>query len=158
MEIRADDLTGEQTLDLLRTHLAGMQDNSPVGHVFALDLSGLQRSDVSVWSVWDAEKICGIGALRQLDMETAEIKSMRTHPDHLRKGVAARLLDYLIEVARRRNIRRVYLETGSGAAFDPAIALYRRRGFTSCDAFGDYTKSDFNQFMCLDLAMPSHRP
>ena len=39
--------------------------------------------------------------------------------------------------ARGRGIRRIYLETGSGEAFEPALELYRRRGFESCGAFGD---------------------
>ena len=77
------------------------------------------------------------------------MKSMRTHPDHLRKGVAAALLDHLIAEARRRGLRRLSLETGSGPAFDPALALYRKRGFVDGEAFGDYEKSAFESFSQL---------
>lgn len=151
MEIRRDDLTHPQTLDLLRLHLDGMHANSPPGAVFALDLSGLQRADVTVWSAWNGDVICGIGALRQLDAATGEVKSMRTHPDHLRTGVGRALLDHIIAAARARGLRRLSLETGSGEAFEAAVAMYRRRGFVDGDAFGDYARSDFNQFLHMDL-------
>jgi putative acetyltransferase len=76
---------------------------------------------------------------------------MRTHPDHLRKGVAAALLDHLIAEARRRGYVRLSLETGRGPDFEPALALYRSRGFANGAAFGDYPASEFNQFLHLAL-------
>jgi len=151
MQIREDDLSSVQTQALLRLHLAGMHANSPPGHVFALDLTGLQAADVTVWSAWAGDAILGLGALRRLDAETGEVKSMRTHPDHLRKGVAAALLEHIIVEARALGLRRLSLETGSGPAFDPALALYRRRRFVSGPPFGDYTASTFNQFLHLAL-------
>ena len=151
MQIRQDDLSSAATQDILRIHLAGMHANSPPGHVFALDLSGLQTPDVTVWSAWEGETICGIGALKQLDAACGEVKSMRTHPDKLRRGVAAALLEHIIGEARARGLVRLSLETGSGPAFDPALALYRRRGFRDGAAFGDYEASAFNQFLHLDL-------
>ena len=124
MDIREDDLSSAATQGLLRLHLAGMHTNSPPGHVFALDLSGLKAPDVTVWSAWEGNEICGIGALRQLDASSGEVKSMRTHPDHLRRGVAAALLERIIQEARARGLRRLSLETGSGPVFEPALALY----------------------------------
>lgn len=151
-EIRTDDLSGEATLRLLVLHLEGMHANSPPGSVFALDLSGLKAPGVSVWSVQDGDAVVGIGALKLLEDGGAEVKSMRTHPDHLRKGVAALLLDHIITQAKAHGVTRLSLETGSGAAFEPALALYRRRGFANGEAFSDYAKSDFNQFLHLELA------
>ena len=78
-------------------------------------------------------------------------KSMRTSDAHLRKGVASRILDHIIVEARRRGYTRLSLETGSGPAFEPALTLYRQRGFTEGGAFGGYEKSPFNRFMHLDL-------
>jgi putative acetyltransferase len=151
MDIRVDDLSSPATLALLRLHLMGMHASSPPGHVFALDLSGLKAPNVTVWSAWQGEAICGIGALKQFDATSGEIKSMRTHPDYLRRGVAAALLEHIIGQARARGLRRLSLETGSGEAFEPALALYRRRGFINGEAFSDYEKSDFNQFLHLAL-------
>lgn len=151
LAIRPDDLSSEPTRALLALHLAGMHANSPAGHVFALDLSGLQAPGVSVWSAWDGDAIVSIGALKELGDGTGELKSMRTHPDHLRKGAAAALLEHIIAEARARGLRRLSLETGSGPSFDAALTLYRRRGFRDGEAFGDYVRSDFNQFLHLDL-------
>jgi putative acetyltransferase len=128
-----------------------MHDTSPPGHVFALDSSGLQSPDVTVWSTWEAESILGIGALKQLDDKCGEVKSMRTHPDYLRRGAATLLLEHIIDEARRRGLAKLSLETGSGPAFEPALALYSRRGFVDGEAFGSYVRSDFNQFMHLAL-------
>ena len=151
MEIRVDDLSGAATQGLLRLHLAGMHANTPAGHVFALDLSGLRAPGVTVWSAWKGEAVCGIGALKHLDAISGEIKSMRTHPDHLRQGVGAAMLEHIIGEARSRGFRRLSLETGQGPAFEPALALYRRRGFVDGEAFADYVRSPFNQFLHLAL-------
>jgi putative acetyltransferase len=151
MEIKRDDLSGPKTRALLALHLAGMQAESPPESVFALDLSGLQAPEISVWTAWIGEEVAGVGALNRLGDASAEIKSMRTHPDYLRRGVAAALLEQMIEEARGLGLKRLSLETGSGPAFDPALALYRRYGFRNGAAFSDYVKSDFNQFLHLDL-------
>lgn len=146
-----DDLTGEGTRALLALHLAGMNQHTPPGLVHALDLSGLQHSSITVWTARDGEAVTGVAAMRVLDDGTGELKSMRTHPDHLRKGVAAALLDHILAEARTRGLTRLSLETGSGPAFDPALTLYRQRGFVDGEAFGGYVRSDFNQFLHLDL-------
>lgn len=151
MEIREDDLSGEATRALLALHLSGMRDSSPPGHSFALDLSGLQTPGVTVWTAWIGGQIAGVGALKLVGEGQGEIKSMRTHPDHLRKGVGAALLDHIIAQARSRGMSRLSLETGSGETFEPALALYRRRGFTNGPAFADYSASPFNQFLHLEL-------
>jgi len=151
LSLRIDDLESDQTRALLAIHLAGMHENTPAGHVFALDLSGLKAPGVTVWSAWRGDEIAGIAALKEIDAMSGELKSMRTHPDHLRQGVAAALLDHIIGEARRRGLTRLSLETGRGASFEPALALYRRSGFANGEAFGDYEASDFNQFLHLDL-------
>jgi len=76
---------------------------------------------------------------------------MRTHPDFLRRGVAAALLEHIIAEARARGMHLLSLETGRGAAFEPALNLYRKRGFVDGEPFADYVRSDFNQFLHLAL-------
>jgi len=151
MEVRLGDFEDPRVIDLLREHLAGMHASSPPGSVFALDLSGLQHPLVSFYTVWDGDDLLGCGALKHVDRETAELKSMRTTSRHLRRGAARFMLDHLLMLARARRYKRVCLETGSGPAFEPALALYRKHGFTACDAFGGYTASEFNQFLQLAL-------
>jgi putative acetyltransferase len=150
-EVREDDLSGDATLRLLALHLAGMHANSPPDSVYALDLSGLKAPGITVWAVWEGDEVVGIGALKELGNGTGEVKSMRTHPDHLRRGVAVLLLDHIMTEAKLRGLTRLSLETGSGPAFEPALALYRKYGFVNGDAFSDYQPSAFNQFLHLDL-------
>ena len=149
--IQEDDLSGESARALLALHLRGMHASSPPGHVFALDLSGLKTPAVTVWSVREGAEVVGIGALKRLDEVSGEVKSMRTHPNYLRRGIAALLLDHMIAAARARGWRLLSLETGSGPAFEPALAFYRRRGFADGEAFADYRRSAFNQFLHLNL-------
>ncbi|MFM1855056.1 MAG: hypothetical protein RLZ83_365 [Pseudomonadota bacterium] len=151
LTVRQDDLSGAQVRALLHLHLAGMQADSPPGTCFALDDSALRHPAVTVWSAWSGDAIAGMAALKTLAPDWGELKSMRTHPDFLRRGVGARLLDHIIAVARQRGMRRLSLETGTGPAFEPALALYRRRGFVDTTAFADYPPSEFNRFMHLDL-------
>jgi putative acetyltransferase len=113
---------------------------------------GLRVPGVTAWTARRDGSLAGIGALKAIGDGTGEIKSMRTHPAHLRKGVAAALLEHIIETARARRYRRLSLETGSGPAFEAALALYRQRGFEKGEAFGDYVASEFNQFFHMDLA------
>jgi putative acetyltransferase len=101
--------------------------------------------------VWEGDAVVAIGALKELGDGTGEVKSMRTHPDHLRKGAAALLLDHIIGEARARGLSRLSLETGSGSAFEPALALYRKRGFVNGEAFSDNRPSAFDQFLHLAL-------
>lgn len=149
--IRAITVDDEQVLALLRVHLAGMRANSPAGSVYALDVSGLTHPSVSFFGLWDESSLMAFGALKELDRTHGEIKSMRTAAAYLRRGAAARILEHLVDLARQRRYLRLSLETGTGAAFEPAIALYRRYGFSNGEPFGDYASSEFNQFMHLVL-------
>jgi len=153
IQICEDDLTEEKVKDLLALHLSGMQSNSPAESVFALDISGLKHPDVTVWTVRVGKEVAAIGALKQLDGTNGELKSMRTHPDFVRMGFAKRLLDHIVLIAKRRGYRRLSLETGSGAEFEAALQLYRNNGFVAGPAFGEYAKSEFNQFFHLALDM-----
>lgn len=149
--VREDDLSSEETRSLLAFHLRQMHANSPRGSVFALDLSGLKAPGVTVWTAWLGAQIVSVGALRAFADATGELKSMRTHPDYMRRGAASAMLDHIIGVAKQRGLKQLSLETGSGEAFEPALALYRKRGFQEGDAFADYVRSPFNQFFHLKL-------
>lgn len=151
MHIIEDDLSGPEIRALLESHFAGMLASSCKGSCHFLDFEGLKGADVTFWSSWDGAALAGCGALRELDARHGEIKSMRTHADHLRKGAAAQMLDHIIKAARERGYVRLSLETGSGEAFEAATALYLRYGFSHCVPFADYSEDPFSRFMTLAL-------
>jgi putative acetyltransferase len=146
-----DALSGPEIRALLEAHFAGMLAHSPAGSCHFLDFDGLKSDGVTFWSIWEGEALTGCGALKQHNDDLGEIKSMRTHVDHVRKGVAAKMLEHIIHVARDRDLHVLKLETGSGSTFEPAIALYRHYGFSDCPPFADYTYDPFSRFMTLSL-------
>ena len=151
MDIKVDDLTGPEVAELLREHLQTMALHSPPESIHALDLEGLRKPEITFWSVWEGAELIGCGALKELDAQHAELKSMRTASLHLRKGVATRLLQYILDEAKRRCYRRISLETGSAAAFEPARKLYANFGFTYCAPFADYVEDPYSVFMTKGL-------
>jgi putative acetyltransferase len=147
MQIGIDDLSAAEVQDLVAEHLAGMHSNSPPGQVNALAIQSLRRPDVTFWTARVDSHLCACGALKELDASTGEVKSMRTRPAYLRQGVGQAILEEIVRTARARGYTHLYLETGTGQAFDAAHAFYRRNEFTRCAAFGDYTATTFNAFM-----------
>jgi putative acetyltransferase len=150
-DIRRDGVTGPEIVALIRLHLENMHAQSPPESVHALGLDSLRKPDVTVWSVWDGTELVGCGALKELDREHGEIKSMRTAPQHLRKGVATRLMEHILTEAKHRSYRRISLETGSTDGFDAALKLYQRFGFERCGPFADYKNDPFSIFMTKAL-------
>ena len=146
-----DDLSGAPIRALLERHFADMLANSPAGSCHFLDFGGLRAGGVTFWSIHKEGMLAGCGALKMLDGAHGELKSMRTADAFLRQGVAARMLGHIIAEARARGAERLSLETGSGAAFEPALALYRRHGFEDCEPFADYRPDPFSRFMTRRL-------
>lgn len=149
--IRVDDVRGDAVIDLLRQHLDHMRAISPPESVHALDLDALRAPAVTFWSVWAGDELAGVGALKALSESEGEVKSMRTAERFLRRGVAALLLQHVLEEARARRYVRVSLETGSTDHFAPARQLYARFGFATCGPFAQYGADPHSAFMTLAL-------
>lgn len=147
MRIELDDLHRPAIHALLDEHLAQMRATSPPESVHALDLDALRAPSISFWSLWEGDTLLGCGALKQLDPQHGEIKSMRTAQDQRRRGAGRTMLAHLIAEARARGYRRLSLETGSQAAFEPARALYRSAGFVPCPPFADYIEDPNSVYM-----------
>lgn len=150
MQIRKDDPTAPYVAGLLAHHLSELR-----GHMaefaFALDATGLSAPEVTFWTAWRDDELAGFVALKQLDPRHGEVKSMRAAPAARRTGVGRALLDHVVAVARARTYERLSLETGTADLHRPAVALYRRAGFTDCAPFADYAPSPHNQFLTLIL-------
>src|SRR5687767_197288 len=129
MEIRLDDLTGPEVIALLEEHLRCMSLVSPPESRHALDLDGLRRPEITFWTIWDGRHLAACGALKELDAQHAEVKSMRTASAYQRRGVGSQLLRHLIDEANRRGYHRLSLETGSMSYFESARRLYTKFGF-----------------------------
>jgi len=151
MDIKIDDLTGLEVTKLIGEHLHSMTLNSPPESIHALNLEQLQRPEITFWSAWEGNELVGCGALKEINPQLGEIKSMRTSSLHLRKGVAKRILQHLIEEGKRRGYRQLSLETGSMDSFSPARRLYTSFGFNYCHPFADYVEDPNSVFMIKDL-------
>ena len=151
MHIEVDDLSRPEIAELLKEHMAHMFLVTPRESVHALPIEGLRSPDITFWSVWENGELLGCGALKELDPQHGEIKSMRTASAHVRKGVAHAVVRHIIAEAKRRGYRRLSLETGSMAAFEPARQLYAVCGFSYCEPFGDYANDLNSVFMTMEL-------
>jgi putative acetyltransferase len=147
IEFRVDDLNGAATRALVERHLRGMYETSPPESVHAFDLSKLKQPGVTFWSAWAGDEIVAIGALKRIDAQNGEIKSMRVSDDWLGKGVGRAMLDHIVGEARRMGLTSLWLETGSVGAFVPALQLYETAGFARCGPFGDFKPDPFSVFM-----------
>jgi putative acetyltransferase len=151
VHIELHDLSRPEIAELLKEHLASMFVHTPPESVHALPIEGLRSPDITFWSVWENGELLGCGALKELDPQHGEIKSMRTASGHLRKGVARAVAHHIIAEAKRRGYRRLSLETGSMAVFEPARKLYAACGFTYCQPFGHYVNDPNSVFMTMEL-------
>lgn len=151
LRIKIDNLNGPEVAALLAEHLRWMRSVSPPESTHALDLEELRRPEITFWCVWDGKELAGCGALKKLSPAHGEIKSMRTAHAYLRRGVGAMVLNHIIAEARRRGYRRLSLETGSMAYFEPARRLYAKFGFTLCPLFADYKEDPNSVFMSMEL-------
>ena len=151
IEIRIDDLTDPRIAEFLDEHIKDMLSVSPPESKHALDLDGLRRPEITFWSVWSEANLIGCGAIKHLDPQHAELKSMRTARTHRGRGVGKVILEHILEEARTRGYRRVSLETGSMAFFEPARGLYRSYGFEICKPFADYKPDPNSVFMTREL-------
>jgi putative acetyltransferase len=151
MIIKIDDLRGLEIAQLLQEHLDHMYSVSPAASVHALDIEALRHPDITFWSAWDDNQLCGCGAIKNINAEYAELKSMRTAKEYQRQGVALKILNTVIIEAKNRGYQKLYLETGSQPAFLPARIMYLNRGFKLCEPFEGYIHDENSVFMSFDL-------
>jgi putative acetyltransferase len=151
MRIVVDDLSGPAIAEFLDEHLREMRSITPLESKHALDLDSLRKPEITFWTSWDGDTLVGCAAIKRLDPEHAELKSMRTATTRKRSGIASRLLDNAITEARRLGFTRMSLETGSADFFRPARMLYEKFGFGYCEPFADYRLDPSSVYMTRTL-------
>jgi putative acetyltransferase len=129
--------------ELLTKHFVELRAASPEGSAHVLDIPGLKVPSIKFWSLWDNEKLIGCGALKFLDKEHGEFKSIRIHDNFRKQGQGINVINHLINEAKKLKIKRLSIETGASDFFIPARKLFNKTGFTICEPFAHY-KEDIN--------------
>ena len=129
--------------ELLIKHFIELRSVSPEGSAHVLDIAGLKDSSIKFWSLWEDNKLMGSGALKFLDKNHGEFKSIRVHDKFRGKDCGLKIIKHLIEKAKRLKITKISLETGAGKFFNPARKLFIKCGFKTCKPFSHY-KDDVN--------------
>ena len=129
--------------ELLSKHFIELRKASPEGSAHVLDIPGLKVSSIKFWSLWEDDKLMGCGALKFLNKEHGEFKSIRVHDNFRNKGNGIKVIEHLIEEAKKLDIKKLSIETGAGKFFAPARKLFNNSGFKPCPPFAHY-KEDTN--------------
>tara|TARA_B100000941_G_scaffold65370_1_gene43437 strand:+ start:2104 stop:2571 length:468 start_codon:yes stop_codon:yes gene_type:complete len=129
--------------ELLTKHFIELKAASPAGSTHVLDIPGLKSSSIKFWSLWQNKKLFGCGALKFLEKNHGEFKSIRIHDDYRNKGNGIKVVNHLILEAKKLNISRLSIETGAGKFFEPARKLFKKCDFLPCKPFAHY-KEDIN--------------
>jgi GNAT superfamily N-acetyltransferase len=119
------------------------------------DLEGLRLPPARLYLAEINDEPVGIGALRPLSADEAEIKRMYVRPSFRGLGVGRAILQQLIDDARTLGFKTVRLE--SAAFMHEAHALYRSFGFAPSTSYAGRefesirAVDDISVFMALDL-------
>ena len=129
--------------ELLTKHFIELREASPEGSAHVLDIEGLKIPSIKFWSLWDNKRLVGCGALKFLDKEHGEFKSIRVHDNFRNSGNGIKVINHLIDEAKKLNIKKLSIETGAGDFFKPARKLFKQCNFKPCKPFAHY-KEDIN--------------
>ena len=138
-----DNFENPKVNELLVKHFIELKAASPAGSVHVLDIPGLKDPSIKFWSIWQNNDLIGCGALKFLNEEHGEFKSIRIHDNFRKQGYGIKVVNYLINEAIKLNIKRLSIETGAGDFFKPARKLFKQCSFEICEPFSDY-KKDIN--------------
>ena len=129
--------------DLLVKHFIELRSVSPEGSAHVLNITGLKDPSIKFWSLWEEDELMGIGALKFLDEEHGEFKSIRVNDKFKNNGNGLKVINHLINEAKNLAVKKLSLETGAGKFFTPARKLFVKCGFKTCNPFSHY-KDDIN--------------
>jgi putative acetyltransferase len=134
---------------LLVKHFSELRAVSPKDSCHVLDIAGLKDPSIKFWSLWENNELMGSGALKFLDNEHGEFKSIRVNDKFRNKGYGLKVINHLIYEAKKLKIKKLSLETGAGKFFVPARKLFVKCGFKDCEPFSNYKKNVNSAYMSL---------
>jgi putative acetyltransferase len=137
----------DELAQVLQAHWLFCTSSTPIEHVYALDASKLFSPDITVFGARFDGVLVGVGALRRLDADHAELKSMHTLARSRGHGVGKAMVAHIEQFAKEQGVKRISLETGATEPFKPARQLYESLSYQDCEAFGDYVSSEDNTCM-----------
>ena len=137
--------------DLLKKHFIELRSVSPAGSTHVLDINGLKDPSIKFWSLWENNKLIGCGALKFLEKGHGEFKSIRVADEFRKKGIGERIINHLIEEAKKLEISKLSIETGAGEFFAPARKLFNKFGFKKSEPFAHYKVDPNSCYFTLDL-------
>ena len=136
---------------LLKKHFIELRSVSPEGSTHVLDIEGLQDKSIKFWSIYENDELIGCGALKFIDLNHGELKSIRVADPFRNKGNGKKIIKVLIEKSLQLNIQKISVETGSGEFFLPARKLFKNSGFIKCKPFSHYLDDPNSCYMSLKL-------
>ena len=137
--------------DLLKKHFIELRSVSPAGSTHVLDIEGLKDPSIKFWSLWENNKLIGCGALKFLEKNHGEFKSIRVSDEFRKKKAGERIINYLIEEAKKLKISKLSIETGAGEFFLPARKLFSKFGFKECPPFARYKEDPNSCYYTLSI-------
>ena len=137
--------------DLLKKHFIELRSVSPAGSTHVLDIDGLKDPSIKFWSLWVNNELVGCGALKFLEKKHGEFKSIRVADKFRKTGIGEKIIDYLIEEAKKLEVSKLSIETGAGNFFLPARKLFSKFGFKKCSPFAHYKNDPNSCYYSLDL-------
>ena len=108
--------------ELLTKHFIELRAASPEGSAHVLDIPGLKVPSIKFWSLWENDLLMGCGALKFLDKEHGEFKSIRIHDNFRRMGNGINVINHLINEAKKLNIKVIFAEESASTKTSQVIA------------------------------------
>ena len=94
----------------------------------------------AVWAAVVNGETVGCAAFRMKEASVGEVKRVFVRPEYRGKGISKALMDAVEAYARERKCERLFLDTR--VTLEPAVSMYRKRGFEKIFRDGLYVQME----------------
>ncbi len=151
IDIRKGGLDDTRVVALLRYHFDKCHEVTPPGSAHVFDVSKLKAADVDFFAAWEGDALLGVGAVKYLDAQHGEVKSMHTAEAARGRGGWRRHPPPHHGGGPRERRHAPEPRTGSFWYFEPAVRLYKAHGFSECPPFGSYRPDPNSLFLTREI-------